>query len=78
MACHHLHQCRLLDLEAAVVLKKLYLNLYKNKQTVLFRPSGPHQCSADARMEESHMVTPNDHTLVVSAISHARVLKLVD
>ena len=28
-----------------------YIYIYIYMQTVLFRPSGPHQCSADARME---------------------------
>ena len=29
----------------------VYAYIFFELQTVLFRPSGPHQCSADARME---------------------------
>ena len=29
----------------------IYIYITNCMQTVLFQPSGPHQCSADARME---------------------------
>ena len=29
----------------------IYIHIYIQLQTVLFRPSGPHQCSADEGME---------------------------
>ena len=29
----------------------IYIYIYIYMQTVLFRPSGPHQCSADAEMK---------------------------
>ena len=46
--------------------------------TVLFRPSGPHQCSADAEVEVSgYIATSDDPTHVVSSY-HVRVLKLVN
>ena len=35
----------------------IYIYIYIQLQTVLFRPSGPHQCSADTRME----VRPYSH-----------------
>ena len=47
-------------------------------QTVLFRPSGPHQCSADAGVEVSgYIATSDDPTHVISSY-HVRVLKLVN
>ena len=42
-----------LDMKAKLCMPKSYISL----QTVLFRPSGPYQCSADARRE----VRPYSH-----------------